>query len=83
MAKVGLESLKTVGYGFLVQTLGIVVCSMGVEAVLIKEKSIISANNVVFVLYDSNKLELICKHKGSRKVLWLKQRYFMTFAARL
>ena len=43
-----------------------------------KGKSVLSANHVVIVF--SIKLERTCKHEGSRKVLWLKQRYFMSFA---
>ena len=38
---------------------------------------ILSATHVVIVF--SIKLERICKHKGSRKMLWLKQIYFMSF----
>ena len=67
MAKVGLGVQE-----FPVQNLVIVI-----EA----GKTVLSANHVVNVF--SIKLERICKHEGSRKLLSLKQRYFMSSAARL
>ena len=63
------------------QKVVIVIFSRDVEAVFITGKTVLSANHVVIVF--SIQLERICKHKGSRRVLWLKQSYFMCFAARL
>ena len=63
------------------QNLVLVMCSGDVEAVFIKGKTVLSANYVVFVF--SVRLVRRCKHKGSKKVLWLKQRYLMSFAAQL
>ena len=66
--------------GFPMQKLGILVVCW---SCLHQRKKILSENHVVIVLQVSIKLERMCKHMGSRKALWLKPRYFMSFAARL
>ena len=48
--------------GFPMQTIGIVSCRRGVEAVFIKEKTFYHQK-----MSSSIKMERICKHKGSRK----------------
>ena len=52
---------------------------MDVEAVFIKEKQILSANHVVFVLQELIKLERLCKHEGSRKCVVAEAKLFHQF----